>query len=141
MFDPTQPSIAAAYVLDSQGRLLLIWNNKWNFFPLSMTKLPSGQPAETPEQAGVRTVAEVLVAPIGVAPDNASKLARGLQKSSHDGDIKNYQFDVVSMEDHPDFASQLSRQPLVWIAIDKLQTGEYQPVSKSVQSLLPQCIT
>ena len=106
-----------------------------------MTKLPSGQPAETPEQAGVRTVAEVLVAPIGVAPDNASKLARGLQKSSHDGDIKNYQFDVVSMEDHPDFASQLSRQPLVWIAIDKLQTGEYQPVSKSVQSLLPQCIT
>jgi len=45
MFDPAQPSIAVAYVVDSQGRLLLTWNDKWGAFTLPMTKLQSDQPA------------------------------------------------------------------------------------------------
>jgi hypothetical protein len=44
------------------------------------------------------------------------------------------------VEAHPDFTSQISRKPLVWAAIDKLQTGEYQPISKSVEALLRECI-
>jgi|GEM_PF-2797068 len=140
MFDPAQPSIAVAYVVDSQGRLLLTWNDKWGAFTLPMTKLHADQPAETPEQAGVRAAAEVLGVPTRVVPGKEAKFARGLQKSPRDGDIKDYQYNVVPVEAHPDFASHISSQPLVWAAIDKLQTGEYQPVSKSVESLLRECV-
>lgn len=140
MFDPAQPSIAVAYVVDSQGRLLLTWNDKWGAFTLPMTKLQSEQPAETPEQAGVRAAAEVLGVPARVVPGKAAKFARGLQKSPRDGDIKDYQYNVVQVEVHPDFANHISSQPLVWASIDKLQTGEYQPVSKSVETLLRECV-
>jgi hypothetical protein len=140
MFDPAQPSIAVAYVVDSQGRLLLTWNDNWGAFTLPMTKLQSDQPAETPEQAGVRAAAEVLGVPTRVVPGKASKFARGLQKSPRDGDIKDYQYNVVPVEAHPDFASHISSKHLVWAAIDKLQTGEYQPISKSLEALLRECI-
>ena len=140
MFDPAQPSIAVAYVVDPQGRLLLTWNEKWGAFTLPMTKLQSDQPAETPEQAGVRAASEVLGVPTRVVPGKASKFARGLQKSPRDGDIKDYQYNVVPVEVHPDFASHISSKHLVWAAIDKLQTGEYQPISKSVEALLRECI-
>lgn len=138
MFNPDQPSIAVAYVVDSQGRLLLTWNEKWGAFTLPMTKPHADQPAETPEQAGVRAAAEVLGVPTRVVPGKAAKFARGLQKSPRDGEIKDYQYNVVPVEAHPDFVSQISGRPLVWAAIDKLQTGEYQPVSVSVEVLLRQ---
>ena len=140
MLDPAQPSIAVAYVVDPQGRLLLTWNDKWGAFTLPMTKLQSDQPAETPEQAGVRAASEVLGVPTRVVPGKAAKFARGLQKSPRDGDIKDYQYNVVPVEVHPDFASHISSKHLVWTAIDKLQTGEYQPISKSVEALLRECI-
>ena len=140
MLDPAQPSIAVAYVVDPQGRLLLTWNDKWGAFTLPMTKLQSDQPAETPEQAGVRAASEVLGVPTRVVPGKASMFARGLQKSPRDGDIKDYQYNVVPVEVHPDFASHISSKRLVWTAIDKLQTGEYQPISKSVEALLRECI-
>lgn len=139
MFDPAQPSIAVAYVVDSQGRLLLTWNEKWGAFTLPMTKVHSDQPAETPEQAAIRAAAEVLGVPTRVVKDKETKFARGLQKSPRDGDIKDYQYNVVPVEADPDFASHISSQPLVWAAIDKLQAGEYQPVSTSVESLLREC--
>lgn len=140
MFDPAQPSIAVAYIVDSQGRLLLAWNEKWGAFTLPMTKVLSEQPAETPEQAAIRAAAEVLGVPTQVVPGKATKFARGLQKSPRDGDIKDYQYNVVQVEAHPDFVSQVSSKPLVWAAINKLQTGEYQPVSRSVESLLRECV-
>ena len=140
MLDPAQPSIAVAYVVDPQGQLLLTWNEKWGAFTLPMTKLQSDQPAETPEQAGVRAASEVLGVPTRVVPGKAAKFARCLQKSPRDGDIKDYQYNFVPEEVHPDFASHISSKHLVWTAIDKLQTGEYQPISKSVESLLRECI-
>jgi len=140
MFDPAQPSIAVAFVVDSQGRLLLAWNNKWGAFTLPMTKLQSDQPAETPEQAGVRAAAEVLGVPTRVVPGKVAQFARSLQRSPRDGDIKDYQYNVVPVEPHPDFASHISSQPFVWAAINKLQAGEYQPISKSVDALLRECV-
>jgi hypothetical protein len=44
------------------------------------------------------------------------------------------------VEVHPDFASSVNNgQPVLWADIDKLQAGEYQPVSKSVEALLREC--
>lgn len=139
MFDPAQPSIAVAYIVDSQGRLLLTWNEKWGAFTLPMTKVHSDQPAESPEQAAIRAAAEVLAVPTRVVVDKETKFARGLQKSPRDGDIKDYQYNVVPVEAHPDFASQVSSKPLLWATIAKLQNGDYQPVSKSVEAILQEC--
>ena len=140
MFDPAQPSIAVAYVVDSQGRLLLAWNANWGAFKLPMTKLHTEMPAETPEQAAVRAVAEVLGVPTRVVSGKAAHFARGLQKSPRDGDIKDYQYHVVPVEPHPDFVSVNDSHTVVWAAIDKLQAGEYQPMSQSVESILRECV-
>lgn len=141
MFDPAQPSIAVAYVVDTQGRLLLAWNANWGAFTLPMTKLHSEMPAETPEQAAVRSASEVLGVPTRVVPGKAAKFARGLQKSPRDGDIKDYQYHVVPVEPHPDFASSNGgRHAVVWATIDKLLAGEYQPMSQSVESILRECV-
>lgn len=140
MFQPTQPSIAVAYVVDSQNRLLIAWNANWGGFSLPMTKLHLEQPAETPEQAAVRAASEVLGVPTRVVPNRAAQFARGLLRSPRDGDIKDYQYHVVPVEPHPDFASLIASQPLVWAEIDKLQTGEYQPLSKSIEALLQECV-
>ena len=65
------------------------------------------------------------------------QLARGLLGSPRDGEIKDYQYHVVvPIEVHPDFAWYIAAQPLVWAEIDKLQTGQYQPISKSIEALL-----
>ncbi len=98
MFNPTQPSIAVAYVVDSSGRLLLAWNSSWGCFTLPMTKLQIEQPAETPERAAVRAAAEVLGVPTRVVPNKTAKFARGLLRSPRDGDIKDYQYHVVPIE-------------------------------------------
>jgi hypothetical protein len=140
MCDPAQTPLAAAVIFDSRGRLLLVWNDNWGAFALSMTKLHCEQPEETHEQSGVRTVAEVLGLPTRVVPDKAAKFARGLQESPRDGDIKDYQYKLVPIEVHPDFASHIRSQPFVWALINKLQTGEYQPISKSVEALLRECV-
>jgi len=140
MFNPTQPSIAVAYVVDSSRRLLLAWNANWGCFTLPMTKLHLEQPAETPEQSAVRAAAEVLGVPTRVVPGQSAKFARGLLRSPRDGDIKDYQYHVVPIEAHPDFASHIAPHPLVWAEIDKLQTGEYQPLSKSIEALLEDCV-
>ena len=98
MFDPAQPSIAVAYVVDSQGRLLLAWNANWGAFTLPMTKLHTEMPAETPEQAALRAAAEVLGVPTRVVPGHTAKFARGLLRSPRDGEIKDYQYHVVPIE-------------------------------------------
>ncbi len=140
LFNPTQPSIAVAFAVDTNKRLLLTWNTNWGCFTLPMTKLQLEQPAETPEQAAVRAAAEVLGVPTRVVPGQAAQFARGLLRSPRDGDIKDYQYHVVPIEAHPDFASHIAAQPRVWAKIDKLQTGEYQPLSKSIAALLDDCI-
>lgn len=140
MFDPDQPSIAVAYIVDSQGRLLLTWNNKWGAFTLPMTKVQFDQPAETPEQAAIRAAAEVLGVPTQIVPGKETKFARGLQKSPRDGDIKDYQYNIVQVEAHPDFASLVSSKTFVWASIAKLQNSDYQPVSKSVDAILQECV-
>lgn len=105
-----------------------------------MTKLQHGQPAETPEHAAVRAAAEVLGVPTRVVPGQNAKFARELLRSLRDGDIKDYQYHVVPVEAHPDFASQVSGKSLVWASVDKLQTGDYQPLSKSIDSILKDCV-
>ena len=67
--------------------------------------------------------------------------SQGLHKSPRDGDIKDYRYNVIPVEAHPDFASSISSsQPVIWAAFDKLQAGEYQPISKSVDALLRECV-
>lgn len=61
-------------------------------------------------------------------------------RSLRDGDIKDDQYHVVPLDAHPDFAPDIATQPLVWAEVDKLQTGEYQPLSKSIEALLEDCV-
>ena len=139
MFDPAQPSIAVAYIVDSQGRLLLAWNDKWGAFTLPMTKVDLEVPAETPVQAAVRAAAEVLGIPARVVAGKPVQFARGLQKSDRDAEIKDYQYHVVQVEAHPDFASSLDHG-VIWASIEKLQLSEYHPVSHSVDAILRNCV-
>lgn len=139
MFNPAQPSIAVALVLNSKGQLLLAWNLAWGSFTLPMTKLHLEQPAETPEQAGLRAAAEALGVPVRLVAGRQAKFARGLLRSPRDGEIKDYQYHVVAVEPHPDFAHQVSHEPLVWAEVATLRNGDYQPISKSVETLLQEC--
>jgi ADP-ribose pyrophosphatase YjhB (NUDIX family) len=140
MFNPAKPSIAVAFIIDSNGRLLLTWNEKWGAFTLPMTKVDMEVPAETPSQAAVRAAAEVLQVPCRVVAGKHPQFSRGLQKSDRDAQIKDYQYNVIQVEPHPDFAAHITSQLLVWAAIDKLQAGEYQPISQSVEPLLRESV-
>jgi hypothetical protein len=104
-----------------------------------MTKLRSEPPQETPEKAGVRAAAEAMGVPARVTPGSTVKFARSLQKSMRDADIKDYQYNIVPVEAHPDFVADLTSRPLVWVSIKELQKGEYQPVSSSVELLIREC--
>ena len=137
MFDPAQPSIAVAYVVHADGRLLLTWNAKWGAFTIPMTKVNLGMPRESPSQAAVRAAAEVLGVPCRVVPGKSAQFFRGLQKSERDADIKDYQYNIVHVEVHPDFVSGI--QATVWATIDKLATGAYEPISGSVLEILHHC--
>ena len=139
MFIPAQPSIAVALVLASKGHLLLAWTSSWGSFTLPMTKLHLEQPAETPEQAGLRAAAEVLGVPVRHMRGREARFARGHLRSPRDGEIKDYQYHVVAVEAHPDFALQVSQQPFVWANVATLRNGDYHPISKSVETLLQEC--
>ena len=138
MFDPAKPSIAVACVLDSSGRLLLAWNQKWGAFTVPMTKIDLATPAETPQEAAVRAAAEVLQVPCRPVADKPVHFFRGLQKSERDAEIKDYQYNIVLVESHPDFAAQPNAG--VWASIEKIQSGEYQPISGSVEEILRHCL-
>lgn len=140
MSDSAKASISVAYDVDSEGRQPLSWNDNWGALTLPLTKLNVGLPSETPEQAGVRAAAEVLGVPTRVVLGKAAKVAHGLEKSPRDGDSKGCQYKVVPVEVHPEFASHLVRQPLVWAAIGKCPIGECQAVSNFVEALLQECV-
>ena len=138
MFDPQQPSIAVALVSDASGNLLIAWNAKWGCFTLPMTKIDKELPAETPSEAAVRAAAEVLQVPCRVVAGKEPQFFRGLQKSDRDAEIKDYQYHVVQVEPHPDFAERVSSA--LYASADKLRSGEYQPVSGSVEEILTHCV-
>jgi hypothetical protein len=138
MFDPSQPSIAVAFVVDSSGRMLLAWNQKWGCFTIPMTKVDLTVPAETPAQAAVRAAAEVLQVPCRPVAGKSAQFVRGLQKSVRDADIKDYQYNIVPVEAHPDFAAGVSGG--VWASIEKVRSGEYEPMSVSVEQILRHCV-
>ena len=143
MFDPPKPSIAVGFVTDPQGRLLLTWNDKWQAFTIPMTKIDTEPPAETVAQAAVRAVSEVLGVPTRAIPGKQKDIGvmRALQKSERDAQIKDYQYQVAQIEIHPDFASITpTHHPSIWVDVSKLQRGEYQPVSPSVERVLQNCI-
>ena len=85
MFDPPKPSIAVGFVTDSQGRLLLTWNNKWQCFTIPMTKIDTEPPAETVAQAAVRAVSEVLGVPTRAVPGKAKEIGVMRHCSSPNG--------------------------------------------------------
>ncbi len=138
MFDPSKPSIAVALVANAQGKLLLTWNAKWSSFSLPMTKVDTQAPAETPAQAAVRAAAEVLGVPCRSVAGKQPQFFRGLQKSDRDAEIKDYQYHVIAVEPHPDFNSQTAGN--LWADSHKLLSGDYQPLSGSVEEVLKHCI-
>ena len=121
--------------------IAITWNNNWNSFVVPMTKVSGGEEEETAEQAAVRALAEVVQLPCQVVPGEAAHEMRQLQLSGRDGEIKDYQFVVVPVQIHPDFAiaSVVDRQ-VIFASADKLQAAEYQPVSPSVKPLIDECV-
>ena len=138
MFDPEQPSIAVAMIVNARGELLIAWNSQWGCFTLPMTKIRYEPPAEKPPEAAVRAAAEVLGVPCRAQANEEARFFRGLRKSSRDAEIKDYQFHVVRVEYHPDFADRI--ESALWCSGDKLRAGEYQPLSGSVDEVLRHCI-
>lgn len=138
MFDPQQPSISVALVSDAGGHFLIAWNAKWGCFTLPMTKVDKQLPAETPIEAAVRAAAEVLQVPCRAISGQEPQFFRGLQKSDRDAEIKDYQYHIVQVEPHPDFAGHASSA--LYASADKLRSGEYQPVSGSVEEILTHCV-
>lgn len=140
MTDPERLRIAVALVMSDAQRLLLFWNEKWQGFALPMTKPHSGPPGESPEQAAVRAAAEALCLPARVIPGRGSHTTRTLQLSARDGQIKDYVYTIVPVEVHPDYHGSLrDSQRVVWMPVDKLTAGEYQPLTTSVKPILDEC--
>lgn len=141
MFDPQTVQIAVALVKLNKDQVAIAWNDNWGAFVVPMTKLDETPPAETPEKAAVRAAAEVIGVPCRVVPGQAGKAMRKLQLSNRDGEIKDYHFTVVPVEVHPDFQSaSIAHRPVLFASADKLQSGEYQPVSPSVKPVLDACL-
>lgn len=139
-FDPKNVQIAVALMVTDDG-MAVAWNENWDAFVLPMTKIGDGLPAETAEQAAVRAMAEVLQLPVQVVPGQTAKQMRTLQMSDRDGELKDYRFTVVPTQIHPDFAtaSIVDRQ-VIFASADKLQAGEYQPMSPSVKPIIDECV-
>jgi len=140
MADPVTVAIAAALVLADEERVLLTWNDKWQAFTLPMTRLAAIPPGGTPERAGLRAASEVLQLPTRLIPDRSGKATRMLQLSWRDKIIKNYVFNVFPIEVHPDFQSlQLRNGSAIWMPVEQLRSGEYQPMSPTVVPVLNEC--
>ena len=137
MPDPNQPFIAVAYLVDSEGRLLLAWNNKWGAFSLPMTKIRTEWPDETPDEAAVRAAAEILGVPARVAAGKTTQFSEHLAPSLRDQEIKDYKCHIVPVEVHPDFDANIrADRAWIWADVEKLQQQDYQPVSPSVAGFL-----
>ena len=141
MFDPQTVQIAVALVKLDRDMVVVSWNGKWDAFVLPLTKLDTTPPAESAEQSADRAAAEVFQLPCRVVPGKAGQAMRKLQLGQRDGQLKDYHFTVVPVEVHPDFRSvSLSNRDLLFVAADKLLSGEYQPVSPTVQPILEACL-
>ncbi len=141
MLDPSLPSLAVAFVLDDRGRLLMVWNPKWRAFTLPMTKIDTTPPRESAADAAIHAASETLGVPTRAIPGSEPNFMRCLHRSKRDGEIKDYQHQIVRIEPHPDFASAYSPSaPIIWASIEKLQLREYQPLSPSVSDILKSCV-
>lgn len=141
MFDPQNVQIAVALVKLNKGQVAVSWNDNWGAFVLPMTKLDATPPAESAEQGAVRAAAEVLGLPCRVVTGQTGKAMRKLQLGQRDGELKDYHFTVVPVEVHPDFQNApVAHRPMLFASTDKLQSGEYQPVSPSVKPILDACL-
>lgn len=139
-FEPKVIRIAVALLKTDKG-VAIVWNNKWESFVLPMTKIGGGAREETAEQAAVRALAEIVQAPCQAEPDKSSHETRQLQLSNRDGEIKDYQFTVVPVQIHPDFATaSIVDRPIIFASTDKLQAEEYQPMSSSVKPIIDECV-
>ena len=138
-FEPKIIRIAVALMMTDHG-VAITWSENWDAFVLPMTKIATGARAENPEQAAVRALAEVLRVPCQIEPGQTSHEMRQLQLSDRDGEIKDYQFVIVPVRIHPDFANTTIRPHSVIFATgDKLQAGEYQPMSPSTKLIIDEC--
>lgn len=123
------------------GRLALTWNERWGAFVLPMTKQDSGPPAETAEEAAVRAASDVFRLPTRVVAGQAAQAVRHTWRGGSDGQLKDYHFTVVPVEVHPDFAAVAAGSDRAVLAdVDKLQSGEYQPLSPSMKTILTACV-
>ena len=138
-FEPQVVRIAVALMRTDDGAVIT-WNSNWESFVLPMTKI-GGARGETAEQAAVRALAEVVRVPCQVEPGKSSHEMRQLQLSDRDGEIKDYQFVVVPVRFHPNFANvSIINRPMVLAPVEKLQSEEYQPMSSSVKPIIDECV-
>lgn len=141
MFDPQTLQIAVALVKLNKNQVAVSWNDNWGAFVFPMTKLDTTPPAESAEQAAVRAAAEIFGLPCRVMPGQSGKAMRKLQLGQRDGELKDYHFTVVPVEVHPDFGNaSIAHRTVLFASADKLQSGEYQPVSPSVKPILDACL-
>ena len=137
--DPERLGIAVALVISDSRRLLLSWNEPWQGSVLPMSKLHAGPPAESPEQAAVRAAAQALHLPVRVLPGHRSQTTLAAT-IARDGEIKDYVFTIVLIEAHPDFRDSLpDSHRVIWMPVEKLIAGEYQPLTTSVKPILDEC--
>ena len=140
MFDPLTVQIAVAFVKPNKDQVAVSWNGNWGTFVFPMTKVDTTPPAESVENAAVRAAAEVIGLPCRVVPGQSGKAMRKLQLGQRDGELKDYYFTVVPVEVHPDFQSAITQRPVLMPSVERLLTGEYQPMSPSVKPILDACL-
>lgn len=136
-FDPQNLNIAAALIWLGHEKVALTWNKKWVAFVFPMTKIDAGPRAESSQQAALQAAAEVLHLPVRVVAGQAAKAMRTLQLCDRDGEIKDYHFHVVPVEDHPDFAAaSINHRPAIFATVNQLQNRDIQPISSSVKPII-----
>ena len=140
-FEPEVIRIAVAVVKTEDG-VAITWNKNWKRFVLPMTKIGRGLEEETAEEAAVRALAEVAGTPCQVESGKPSHEMRQLQLSGRDGELKDYQFVLVPVRTHPDFTSTpVADHSVVMAPVEKLQVGEYKPLSSSVKPIIDECVS
>ncbi len=135
--EQTHVDVAVALVTDPANRVLLTFNKRWGSFTLPMTRQRRGRGEnEAISRAVLRAGAEALGVPVRAVDGEMNRLAARLLSGRQLAD-KVYNYHVVHVEPHPEFADELQlARPHLWLSPHLVLSGVYEPVSESAREIL-----
>lgn len=152
----TGPTRVAMVLIRSEGKLLMIYNDKWRAFTFPMTKLPAWDFVDTaqiidPDRRDISVsqvqehwldaAAHAAVECLG-QPNCPEPLLEGpieveyteVEQSRRDGADRIYHYKVFTLEVLQPIQSR--QQPFAWLTADEARNGKFRPISPTVLEIL-----